>query len=165
MADIAPANFTPYVRENEMAALEKLLASARVAAVATILIGISASATAMDVVTQCPAVSPNDGSTPISGQFILHFGDMEMGGQIPAIDIADGKHGYEVEELEWYDLRSANIECRYGPRGSVGRHTVFVRIPGRVLRCEHLSKSRTSDGENWETLRFWCTSRIEAPAR
>jgi hypothetical protein len=118
------------------------------------------------IVTECPIVDPSDGRTPLVHLSVLHDGDVEFGYPTPDVEERRGRRVYRKREFTGSEFRNASLKCLYAATRVQTPKEYRVRIPGLLLRCESEElPPRSLNALPDPGDRFWCTSRIEAPAR
>lgn len=121
---------------------------------------------ATEIVTRCPATLPDDPQMRLHDLQLYHFGEYQIGGGLETtMSIADRQRRYMVTEMEPENFTTATLHCEYLGNGPGRNRKFVVTIPGLLLRCESLEARSGAGSRDWKLLRFWCTSRIEAPAR
>ncbi|MCM0020758.1 MAG: hypothetical protein NBV67_12245 [Tagaea sp.] len=118
----------------------------------------------LEVVTQCPPLSPTDGRTPVSNQSLLHFGEVQLGDAPVSLEFKTREFAYVLEDVEQDQYKKAAIQCQYDDLRSRRFAEIRIPIPGLLLSCDRITKVRGGPYPYFP-IRFFCISRIKAPAR
>jgi len=114
-----------------------------------------------EIVTECPAVAPQDGKTPISDAVLRHHDGGVWGfPDPPDIERREGRRVYGMRNYEASGFRRASFLCEFGEWNKPPVFTAVVLIPGLLLKCEawFIPQPKLLPPRY---IRDWCTSRVE----
>ncbi|MCA0448965.1 MAG: hypothetical protein LCH62_04245 [Proteobacteria bacterium] len=114
-----------------------------------------------EVVTECPAVAPQDGKTPIAYAELRHSDGGIWGFPGPSdVERREGRRVYSMDSYEASGFRRASLLCAFGEWNKTPVFTAVVLIPGLLLKCEawFIPQPKLLPPRY---IRDWCTSRVE----